>query len=42
MWTKLTLTEINKQLDKKDLDSAIKKSLKEKKKILTDNKIVRK
>jgi hypothetical protein len=42
MSTKLTLQEINKQLDKKNLDPTIEKSLKDKKRILTDNKEVRK
>ena len=42
MGTKLTLNEINKQLDKKDLDPKLKASLKEKKDILTHNKEVKK
>lgn len=42
MSTKLTLTEINKQLEKKDLPSALKQSLIEKKGILTKNKTVNK
>jgi hypothetical protein len=42
MSTKLTLTEINKQLDKKDLDPKLKQSLKDKKNILTNDKTVTK
>ncbi len=42
MGTKLTLNEINKQLEKKDLDPKLLKSLKEKKHILTHNKEVKK
>ena len=40
MSTKLTLTEINKQLEKKDLDPKLKESLKAKKDILTKDKEV--
>lgn len=42
MGTKLTLNEINKQLEKKDISEELRKSLKEKKKIITNDKIVRK
>ncbi len=42
MSTKLTLTEINKQLEKKDLDPKLKQSLIEKKEILTKDKTVNK
>ena len=42
MSTKLTLNEINKQLEKKDISDELRKSLKEKKKIITNDKIVRK
>ena len=42
MSTKLSLNEINKQLDKKDISDELRKSLKEKKKIITNDKIVRK
>jgi hypothetical protein len=42
MSTKLTLKEIHEQLEKKDLDPRLKKSLKDKKEILTNNKIVKK
>jgi len=42
MGTKLTLQEINKQLGKKNLDPKLEKSLRDKKRILTDNKEVRK
>ena len=40
MGTRLTLPEINKQLEKKDLDPKLKASLKEKKDILTNDKEV--
>lgn len=42
METKLTLQEINKQLDKKDLDPNLKKSLENKKDILSNDKTVKK
>ncbi len=42
MSTKLTLQEINKQLEKKDLNPNLSKSLKDKKKIITNDKVVRK
>jgi hypothetical protein len=42
MGTKLTLTEINKQLDKKNIDPMLKKSLKDKKNIITNDKQVNK
>jgi len=42
MSTKLTLTEINKQLDKKDLNPQLKQSLIDKKKILSKDKTVEK
>lgn len=42
MGTKLSLNEINKQLSKKDLTPELEKSLKEKKNILTNDKIVKK
>jgi hypothetical protein len=42
MSTKLTLTEINKQLEKKDLNPDLKSSLIDKKKILTKDKIITK
>jgi len=42
MSTKLTLTEINKQLEKKDLPNGLRQSLEQKKKILSTDKIVRK
>lgn len=42
MSTKLTLSEINKQLEKKNLDPAIEKSLKDKRKILLTDKVVTK
>jgi len=42
MGTKLTLTEINKQLDKKNIDPTLKKSLKDKKNIITNDKQVNK
>jgi hypothetical protein len=42
MGTRLNLNEINKQLEKKDLDSKLKQSLIEKKNILSKDKIVRK
>ena len=42
MSTKLTLTEINKQLEKKDLNLDLKNSLIDKKKILSKDKIVTK
>jgi hypothetical protein len=42
MSTKLTLTEINKQLEKKDLNPDLKNSLIDKKKILTKDKIITK
>ena len=42
MSTKLTLTEINKQLEKKDLSDGLRQSLEQKKKILSTDKIVRK
>ena len=38
MSTKLTLTEINKQLEKKDLPDGLKKDLRTKKDALTNNK----
>lgn len=42
MSTKLTLNDINKQLEKKDISPELRKSLNDKKKILTDNKEVKK
>lgn len=42
MGTKLNLNEINKHLDKKDLDADLSKSLKDKKKILENNKTIKK
>ena len=42
MSTKLTLTEINKQLEKKDLNLDLNNSLIDKKKILSKDKIVTK
>ena len=42
MSTKLTLNEINKQLDKKDLPEGLKKSLEQKKEILSNDKTVEK
>ena len=42
MSTKLTLNEINKQLSKKDINPELEKSLKEKKNILTNDKMVKK
>jgi hypothetical protein len=42
MSTKLSLNEINKQLEKKGLSPEIEKSLKDKKNILTNNKVVKK
>jgi len=42
MSTKLSLKEIEEQLEKKDLSPELRKSLKEKKKIITNDKIVRK
>jgi len=42
MSTKISLNEINKQLERKDLDPKFKASLKEKRDILTNNKIVKK
>lgn len=40
MGTRLTLYEINKQLNKKELDEQLKQSLKDKKDILLKNKEV--
>jgi hypothetical protein len=42
MSTKLTLKEINKQLQKKDLTPELRDSLIEKKKILSKDKIITK
>lgn len=42
MSTKLSLNEINKQLEKKDISPELRKSLNDKKKILTHNKEVKK
>jgi hypothetical protein len=42
MSTKLTLKEIQEQLDKKDISPELRKSLKDKKDILANNKIVKK
>jgi len=42
MSTKLILNEINKQLDKKDLPEKLRKSLEVKKKILSNDKDVKK
>lgn len=42
MSTKLTLTEINKQLDKKEIDPRLKASLQEKKQILSKDKWIKK
>lgn len=42
MGTRLNLNEINKQLEKKDLDPKLKQSLIEKKNILSKDKAVRK
>jgi len=38
----MDIKEINKQLEKKDLDPSLRKSLEKKKEILTADKIVRK
>lgn len=42
MSTKLSLNEINKQLEKKDLDPKLKESLKSKKQILLNDKVITK
>ena len=42
MSTRLTLNEINKQLEKKDINPELKASLLEKQKILLKDKIVHK
>lgn len=42
MSTKLTINEINKQLEKKDLNPELKNSLQLRKNILLNDKIVRK
>lgn len=42
MSTKLTINEINKQLEKKDLNPELKNSLQLKKNILLNDKTVRK
>lgn len=42
MSTKLTLNEINKQLEKKNIDSNLRKSLEDKKKTLSEDKTVKK
>ena len=42
MSTRLSLNEINKHLEKKDLDAKLKASLKEKKDILLKDKTVKK
>ena len=42
MSTRLTLNEINKQLDKKDLPEKLRKSLEAKKEILSNDKDVKK
>ena len=42
MSTKLSINEINKQLEKKDLDPNLKTSLLQKKEILSKDKIVNK
>ena len=42
MGTKLTLNEINKQLDKKDISPELKNSLLNKKNILLTDKVVKK
>jgi hypothetical protein len=42
MGTKLSLNEINKQLEKKNLDADLKIALKKKKDILTNSKEVKK
>ena len=42
MSTKLTLQEINKQLDKKDLDPSLKRLLEDKKDIISSDKTVKK
>lgn len=42
MSTKLTLPEINKQLQKKDLDPKLRQSLEDKKRIISKDKIVKK
>lgn len=42
MSTKLTLNEINKQLEKKNIDPCLRKSLEDKKKILSSSKTVNK
>jgi hypothetical protein len=42
MGTRLNLNEINKQLEKKDLDVKLKQSLLDKKDILSKDKTVRK
>lgn len=42
MGTKLTLNEINKKLEKKDISSGLKASLLNKKNILLTDKVVKK
>lgn len=42
MSTKLTLNQINKALEKKDISPEFEKSLKNKKEILTKNKTIKK
>lgn len=42
MGTRLNLNEINKQLEKKDLDPKLKQSLLEKKNILSNDKEIKK
>ena len=42
MSTRLNLNEINKQLEKKDLPDEVRKSIEQKKEILSNNKIVKK
>jgi len=42
MGTKLTLQEINKQLEKKNIDPCLRKSLKDKQKALDNNKEIKK
>ena len=42
MSTKLTLNEINKQLEKKDLPAEIKQLLKDKKNAISNDKTVKK
>ncbi len=42
MGTRLNLNEINKQLEKKDLDPKLKQSLLDKKDILSKDKIIEK